>query len=109
MWKNRKNIMELHMRRSGKQTRSLPEPDAIRLQSVNIPEDAVIPSYTDNQPLVIVTIGQAQFHELIDTGAFRSCASEIVVRSRGSIGLKSITKAETQSSQHDNRTRPRQS
>ncbi|KAG5864872.1 hypothetical protein JTB14_010053 [Gonioctena quinquepunctata] len=77
------------------------EPDTVRLQSINIPEDAVIPNNTDNRPFVIVTIGEVQFYALIDTGASRSFASELVARCCCVIGLKPIEQAVTQSRQAD--------
>ncbi|KAG5900168.1 hypothetical protein JTB14_035313 [Gonioctena quinquepunctata] len=86
---------------AGKRTRSRPEPDPVRLQSINIPEDAIIPNNTDNRPFVIVTIGEVQFYALIDTGASRSFASELVARCCCVIGLKPIEQAVTQSRQAD--------
>ncbi|KAG5866545.1 hypothetical protein JTB14_028467 [Gonioctena quinquepunctata] len=77
------------------------EPDPVRLQSINIPEDAVIPNNTDNRPFVIVTIGEVQFYALIDTSASRSFASELVARCCCVIGLKPIKQAVTQSRQAD--------
>ncbi|KAG5862988.1 hypothetical protein JTB14_030508 [Gonioctena quinquepunctata] len=81
--------------------KSSSEPDNARLRTINITEDAVVPSTTDNRPFVLVAIGDVKFHALLDTGATRSYASKTVGEHCIYLGLTPVRQSVTQTRQAD--------